>query len=249
MGEFAALLVILGAAFGSAGLAWLVQQFVRAERRRHHHEVGGAVFAQLGVVFAVLLAFVFSEAWTEYNTANATIDAECGDLYGAAILAGTLPAPEAAAMQAAIADYLRLVVGDEWPAMADGTASHAAADSFRSLLQRAARLDAATPRGDILSMLGDAHRQRQTRLFQMTLSVPGILWSLLLLFSAVLIVFVLLAGAEGTVAQMVFTGLFAGTIAAVLVVVRMLDLPFQGALRLPPADFQATLASVLALGG
>lgn len=249
MSEFAALLVILGAALGSAGLAWLVQRRVRAERRRHHHEVGGAVFAQLGVVFAVLLAFVFSEAWTEYNTADAAINAECGDLYGAAILSGTLPAPEATAMQAAIADYLRLVVSDEWPVMAEGKASQAAADSFRRLFQRAARLDPAAPRGDILSMLGDAHGQRETRLYQMTLTVPGILWSLLLLFSAVLVVFVLLAGAEGAVAQMVFTGLFAGTITAVLVVVHMLDRPFRGALRLPPADFQATLASVLALGG
>ena len=47
---------------------------------------------------------------------------------------------------------------------------------------------------------------------------------------------------------MAFTGLFAGTVAALLVIVRMFNYPFQGALRLPPADSQATLAKVLALG-
>lgn len=60
-------------------------------------------------------------------------------------------------------------------------------------------------------------------------------------------VFVLFSAAEGLVAQMAFAGLFAGTLASVLVVVRMLDYPFQGALSLPSADCQATLAKVLAL--
>ena len=249
MGEFAATLVILGVTFSSAGLAWLVRLRVRTEMRRQHHEVGTAVFLQLGVVFAVLLAFVFSEVWTEYNTAAAAINAECGDLNGAAILAGTLPAAEAAALQAAITGYLRLVVGDEWPTMANGKLSETAAASFRGLYQLAARLEAASPRGEILSLLSNAHRQRETRLFQMTLGVPAILWLLLLLFSAVLIGFVLFSAAEGIAAQMAFTGLFAGTITATLVVVAMLDYPFQGALALPPTDFQATLARVLALTG
>jgi len=248
LGEFAATLVIIGMALSSAGLAWLVRLWVRAEARRRHHEVGAAVFLQLGVVFAVLLAFVFSEVWTEYNTA-AAINAECSDLHGAAILAGTLAAAETATLDAAIAGYLRLVIDDEWSTMADGKSSQAAAASFRRLYQQTARLEAVPPGGEILSLLSDAHRQRETRLFQMTLGVPAVLWLLLLLFSAVLVVFVLFSAAEGLVAQMAFAGLFAGTIASVLVVVRMLDYPFQGALGLPSADFQATLAKVLALGG
>jgi len=247
LGEFAATLVIIGMALSSAGLAWLVRLWVRAEARRRYYGVGAAVFLQLGVVFAVLLAFVFSEVWTEYNTAAAAINAECSDLHGAVILAGTLAAAETATLDAAIAGYLRLVIDDEWSAMADGKLSQAAAASFRRLYQQTARLEAVPPGGEILSLLSDAHRQRETRLFQMTLGVPAVLWLLLLLFSAVLVVFVLFSAAEGLVAQMAFAGLFAGTIASVLVVVRMLDYPFQGALGLPSADFQATLAKVLAL--
>src|SRR4029077_19234369 len=43
----------------------------------HYHEVGYAVFLQLGVIFAVLLAFVFNGVWSDYNTASRAIDSEC----------------------------------------------------------------------------------------------------------------------------------------------------------------------------
>lgn len=46
------------AAFSTA----LIHRRVENDLRRLHHDVGSVVFLQLGVVFAVLLAFVFSEA-------------------------------------------------------------------------------------------------------------------------------------------------------------------------------------------
>ncbi len=127
--------------------------------------------------------------------------------------------------------------------------SSSSSASFLRLYQQAARLQPAAAASEILSLVSDAHRQRETRLFRMTLRVPAILWLLLLLFSAVLVVFVLFSAAESVAVQMAFAGLFAGTIAAALVVVWMLDAPFEGALALPSADFQATLTKVLALGG
>lgn len=254
MSEAAAILSILAAGAGGAALSWLIRRLVRLEVRRRHHDVGSAVFLQLGVIFAVLLAFIFSEVWTEYNTAAAAINGECGALHGATMLAATLPAPAPARIEDAAAAYLREVIGTEWPDMARGVDSRRASNAFRRLYQEAARLDPATPtaeaaRTEMLSLLAEAHAQRETRLFQMTLGVPLVMWSLLLVFSAVLVVFVAFSAVDSLVPQMAFTALFAGMVAFILVVVRMLDYPFHGALALPSADFQATLAKVLALAG
>jgi hypothetical protein len=49
--------------------------------------------------------------------------------------------------------------------------------------------------------------------------------------------------------QVLFSGLFAGCTALILVMIRMLDLPFQGALALRPDDFVATLTKVSGLVG
>src|ERR1700684_3213732 len=100
----------------------IVQGRVEIDLRRRHHDVGSVVFLQLGVVFAVLLAFVFSEAWTEYNEAAQAIDLEVSGMHGVAMLAATLPAPAASVILSAERDYLRSVVAQEWPTMASARA-------------------------------------------------------------------------------------------------------------------------------
>src|SRR5579884_994860 len=74
----------------SGALSWLIRTRVNLDALRRHHEVGSAVFLQLGVVYAVLLAFVFIQVWDQYNEAASAIDQECGALHGAAMLASTL---------------------------------------------------------------------------------------------------------------------------------------------------------------
>ena len=91
MGYGTAILIILVVGLAAAAVTLVVQKSVATDLRREHHEVGSTVFLQLGVIFAVLLAFVFSEAWTEYNEASAAIDLEVGAMHGAAMIAATLP--------------------------------------------------------------------------------------------------------------------------------------------------------------
>jgi hypothetical protein len=247
----AVLLVVLGAAL-SAGIAWLLRRLVALEVRRRHHEVGTAVFLQLGVVFAVLLAFAFNEVWGGYNNAASAINDECGSLHGVAIVASTLPEPARMAVLDGVARYLRSVVAEEWPEMAHGRSSAAARDAFVKLWQGAAGLELVragdqAAQGQIMSLLANAHQQRETRLFEMQLDVPVLLWCVLILLTLVLVAFVVFSGMEYIASQVIFSAIFGGSVVLILVVMRMLDAPFSGALALQPTDFQDTLARVLAL--
>ena len=118
MGYGTAILIILVVGLAAAAVTLVVQKAVATDLRREHHEVGSTVFLQLGVIFAVLLAFVFSEAWTEYNEASAAIDLEVGAMHGAAMIVATLPAPFAKAILSKQKAYLDSVVQAEWPVMA-----------------------------------------------------------------------------------------------------------------------------------
>jgi hypothetical protein len=88
-----ALVVVTVCGTGAIALAFLVHRFIQLETRVRHHEVGTAVFLQLGVLYAVLLAFVFSEAFGQYTRAQQEVDQERAALHGAAMLASTLPIP------------------------------------------------------------------------------------------------------------------------------------------------------------
>ena len=61
--------LVLGAGLVAAVTCALLHRIVHRDTFRRYHEVGYAVFLQLGVIFAVLLAFVFNNVWSDYNVA------------------------------------------------------------------------------------------------------------------------------------------------------------------------------------
>ena len=134
----------------------------------------------------MLLAFVFNEVWTQYNTAAQSINRECGALHGAAMLANAIPNRAGRPVNERIADYGRTVVAVEWPMMAQRRRSPEAAQAFRMALDTAARVPV-TERADvamrsqIVQLLTQAHAERETRTFQISRGVPWAMWTVLIL--------------------------------------------------------------------
>jgi hypothetical protein len=253
MGYEAAFLVITAAGLAASGVTLFVQRFVEVDLRREHHEVGSTVFLQLGVIFAVLLAFVFSEAWTEYNEASAAIDLEVGALHAAAMIAATLPAPLAKTILTKEKVYLEGVTRDEWPVMAaHRTEDVATDDKIVALIQAVANLKFDNPaesdkKPELLSLLTQAHEQREVRIYQAGSGIPGVLWWVLIGFEMILIVFVVMSGLRYWASAALVSGVFAASVSSILVVARLLDYPFEGALALHPHDFVEVTNKVVGL--
>jgi hypothetical protein len=226
----------------------LVHRTVHHDRFRRYHEVGYAVFLQLGVIFAVLLAFVFNNVWSNYNVASQAIDSECGSLHGIAILSDRLPLPAKNAILNDLHVYLTTVLNQEWPDMQRRKESQAADDRFQLLWQTVETVNTDPAdnqiRGQLLSLLAAAHQSRETRLFQMTQSVPGLIWFLLIIFASTLIGCMLLFAAEASISKAVLVGVFTSSLTLALLTVRVLDFPFESALQLPSRDFNVTLAKI-----
>src|SRR5215831_7871190 len=168
--------LVFGAGLAAAFTCALLHRIVHHDTFRRYHEVGYAVFLQLGVIFAVLLAFVFNNVWSDYNVASQAIDSECASLHGIAILSDRLPLPARDAILGDLHAYLRTVLDQEWPDMRRRNHSQAAVARFQLLWQTVAtvNMDPADNqiRGQLLSLVAAAHQSRETRLFQMTQSVP-----------------------------------------------------------------------------
>ena len=251
MSYFQAFVIVAASALASAAASWLVGRFLTVEARRRHHDVGNPVFLQVGVMLAVLLAFVFSEVWGEYRSAALAINGECGALHGAAMIANALPDNDGQPVNRAIAAYAQTVVDTEWPMMLHRHRSPRAAQAFDAIVRQAVNLkvtqssESAT-QNQIISLLSQAHANRETRTFQLTQGMPPLMWFMLISISAMLVGFVVFAGADRP-AHMVFSAVFAGSMALVLVLVRMLDFPFEGALTLQDTDFVKMLGEVTIL--
>lgn len=241
MSYAAAILIVILCAAVAAAASFAVDRLVSMAARRRQYQIGAQVFQLVGVMFSVMLAFVFSEVWSEYNTAAQAIRSECGALHGAAMLSNALPDRMGRPVNEAILAYAKEVTAVEWPRMAKERRSLEAAEGLRSALDRTARLAVTSPvdvsnQGQILSLLAEAHAQRETRVFELTLGLPIAMWVVLMSLASILTAFVVLSGTEGA-GTMIFACSFSGSITAVLVLVRMLDYPFEGALALGNSDF------------
>jgi hypothetical protein len=237
MSYSAAILIVVFAGAAASLSASILDRRLTLEARRRHHEVGNQVFQLIGVMYSVLLAFVFSEVWSEYNTAAQAIDTECGALHSAATLADTLPHADARRINAAILGYTQFVLRQEWPAMREGSLGTAALVALRSPLNVATLPGRGDVRDQILGLIAQAQAARETRLFQAGLGMPLAMWTMVIVIGGILIVFVVLSGTQppGTI---ILTASFASSIAMVLVLVRMLDYPFEGALALDDSRFR-----------
>jgi uncharacterized protein YbaA (DUF1428 family) len=249
-----ALLIVVLATLASVIAAALTRSVLGLDTRQRHHEVGNPIYLQIGVVFAVLLAFVFNEVWGEYNAAAQAINGECGALHGAAMLAHDLPDGQGKSVEQAILNYANTVINVEWPALERREGSRDAVLAFQTIVEAAGHLNIADTaganiQGKIVDLLTQAHAFRETRLFQANQGLPLVIWLVLSFYAAVLVAFVLLAGVESRVAHLSFTAIFTASVVLVLLVVQLLDYPFEGALKLSNADFVRTIDNIKPLLG
>jgi hypothetical protein len=255
MGGGSAIFIVIAAGLFAAGVTLCVQKLIAVDYRQAHHEVGSTVFLQLGVIFAVLLAFVFSDAWTQYNEASAAIDLEVGAMHGAAMIAATLPPPAAKEILTKEKAYLESVVNDEWRTMARHRSEDVRTDlKLQALIQAAANLRFDDPgerdkKPEILSLFAQAHAQREMRIYQADSGIPRPLWIVLIGFELILVTFVVLSGLRYWTSAALVAGIFTGAITSILVVARLLDYPFEGALALRSTDFVDVVGKVARLLG
>jgi hypothetical protein len=251
----AALIIVVVCTLMAGAVSLFVHRTVHIELRRKHNEIGTAVFLQLGVIFAVLLAFVFSEVWNQYNDAGMAVEMECSALQGAAVLASALPAALGAPILKAEQSYIQSVIRDEWPMMFKNRGEDlTVATKLTQIIQATARMrpDGAADMGtrqQLLTFLEQADSHRAERIFQIGSGVPSLLWCLLIGFGVVLATFVTMAGVDNGGALVSFSMTFAAAVAAILLLIHLLDYPFEGALALGPEPFIVALKKVALVAG
>jgi hypothetical protein len=244
-----ALLLLLLCFLVTAFVSLLISRKVSVGARRRHHEVGIAVFLQIGVIYAVLLAFVFSEVWDQFNDAGKVVDTECSDILGIAERADNIPEGARLQLRHDVMAYLTLEIGDEWPKMEHRHFSLATSTALTRIYNDIAAIPPDNPRvaaarDRMLTLVGDVHTQRAQRLFQLRSNVPPFLWGLLITDAVMLIAFVLFSGMEHTAVQIGVVGVFATFLCGILLTIHLLDFPYEGTISISDEPVRMTLEQV-----
>lgn len=227
----------------------LVRRYVTLERLAINNEIAGFKFATVGVLYAVLLAFVIIVVWEKFSAAEANVVHEAGAAENLYRLSQGLGDFTGADLRKSVAEYLKAAMEDDWPAMDKavvntGSPAKQALDVIYRLLsvvddQRNRELVA-----EIFNQLDRMTEARRSRLIAAEGAVPDVIWMVLLGGAAVTIAFTFFFGTESLWAQTTMTGLLAVLIFSELLIVIAIDRPFTGAVKVHPTALAEVLADL-----
>lgn len=224
----------------------LVRRSVELSTLESHHEVAGFILAVIGVVYAVLLAFVVIIVWQQFEDAKADANHEAvlvGNLYRDALAFGR----SGRQVRQAVERYARSVVDREWPQMAEHHRESRATDralnrvwhGYNALRPRSVAKEAIYD--EAVSGLHEATELRRTRILNSGAKLPSTLWLVLIVGALISIGFTYFFGVANFAAQALMMGALASMVGLVLFLILSLDLPYTGDVGVDPSAMQGVI--------
>lgn len=234
-------LLAFGVAVGLAiGGLLLVRRSVALSTLERHNDVAGFIIAVIGVLYAVLLAFVVVISWQNFDNASQLATSEAELVTGLYRDASAFQ-PQTAVIRRDLKTYAHSVVDDEFPAMSRHQREDRRADSALDTVWNDYR--AFTPQNqtqeafyaDSIKRLNDLQGHREDRVEAAGSTLPGQLWWVLLAGGVITIGFTYFFGVRSLGAQTLMVSALAGMISLTLFLILSLDLPFSGDLAVRPS--------------
>jgi hypothetical protein len=231
---------------GSVGLAWIGTVMLRrrttAPKDDRHNEVAGFIFATVGVLYAVLLAFTVIIVWEQYLSAESAVSQEAAALITVARDASSFPEPARGQVYDQLRAYAHFVITEEWRTMDESTLEHEESTGALSAINNIWSIYRSLPPSQVdprtTESLDNLSTQRAVRLESNVAALPDVLWFGLVLGAVVTISFGLILHMENVQLHATMTALLTGLIATSIWMILMINHPFAGDISVTTAAFQ-----------
>jgi hypothetical protein len=247
----AGIVVIGGFVLISVVIGHLVARFAPQEILSAYNDRTGVILGVMGVMYAVLLAFVAVGAWERFEQAEARTYEEANALTTAYRDAGSFAGH--GPVREMLRAYVHSVIDKEWPHMrSDEKASlydpqlEAADRAVRALPVTSPRLQVID--AEMLAAMDKALMDRESRLTLDSTGINGVMWVVLILGAFLTVAFTYLFGFEKHVMQVLMVGGLSLMIGLVLFLAVSLDYPFRGSIAVGPDAFRAALETFKSFG-
>jgi hypothetical protein len=243
---FSSVVIMVVALVVALGVQLMVHRLIEVEFRRRHNDLTGFVIAVVGVVYAVLLAFIAVVTWETYTAAETVVMNEAtdaGNLYRDTV---GLPEETARPLRASLRRYIESVIEVEWPAQHAGQAVMAGWPMLEDMQLRIATFEPQKAGQQVvqqewLRTLNDLYTARRNRLLAARGHVPAIAWWVIVLGGAVTIGCTYLFGAAQLPMQMILTAALTIILTLNVILIVQLDYPFRGTVSVATDAYEAVL--------
>ena len=242
--------IVVAVALSLAGLA-LFHKMVDKDKLREGHDVAGFVYAVVGVIYAVLLAFVVIVVWEQFRNADDIAENEAMHIGNVRQLARAFPDSVSKIITGEVNEYAQSVITREWPAMAKGHSDKQTYEYTKNLWNTFNAYRPAPAEqpyyNESLRELTSFNDARRLRIIGIDGTMPTIMWTLLIGGGIICIGFTYLFATPHKFTQYLITGLLAAMIAVTLFLIAEMNHPYKGGMSLQPNGFEFLLHGPAAL--
>jgi hypothetical protein len=237
-----ALLVVGGSLLSSFLLLFIFHRFLPVDLRSAHNDVAGFTIAIVGVIYAVLLAFIAVSAWESHGKAEEVVQIEANTVGNLYVDSMGLPPEVRFAIWRDLRDYTRAVVDVEWPSQHQGRVNLAGWEPLIALNLMLASFkptDGSTIalKSELIRTANELFQSRRNRLEAATSGIPAVMWAITLSGGALTIIFSFFFGMPDFRIHLAFSGILAVSLSLVIVLILALDRPFRGDLAISTERF------------
>lgn len=220
--------------------------FVSSQALKAHHDVAAVVFANLGVLYSVLLGFTVVNVQQRFDKVKETTQIEASYLTDLYRDAEVFKPADKDKIRERLINYSKSVVEIEWPQMASSTAAEYTSDYLSNLWAAYYEVETSTHKQEqwysiSINKLNLLVNARLARLLGSHESLGSEMWAMLISGAIALAGFICFFGLESTVSHLLLTAVIASTTGFLLFLIYSLDTVFSGNVSLPPEAMEAFL--------
>lgn len=247
----AAILIIGGSIVLSILGLLAFHRYAHLKRFAGENEIAGFLYAVVGVVYGILLAFVVFAVYNRFDAVDTAVTTEAADMVAVFRDTQFLPPRLQPAAQADLVSYAHEVMDKEW-ADHGSLVPHVTPDPLNSIWSVYVQVHPTTPWQIALQQNANQHlyeleRQRHLRHLSGESTLPDVFWIVLILGAILTVGFLYFFRIEDIRVQAAMTGIVACLIGSVLFLVVALNDPFTGQVHVSKYPFQHALLQFHAL--
>jgi hypothetical protein len=234
-------IVIFGACYLMSAIVFLI--VTTLARRPIGNSLRGfsaGMLSPLGVIFGLLVAFIAAQVWNDVEHARVAVDREANSLRSVVLLSAAFPGEAEAHLRAMVRTHIEDAVSQEWPRMADQSATlRDTSPALSAALQTAIALDAKTPgqvtaQRDLVARLEDALEARRQRIIFSRSNVNWVKWICVFAQALFVIIGIAFVHFDSKGASAVAIAIFTTGFADSVLLIASHDCPFTGQISIKP---------------
>ena len=243
------IMVVLYVGVSIAGLL-IIRKLYPHYKCKLHNDIAGFIFATLGVIYAVLLAFIVVITWQDFDKAQDVTVNEANCIAALYRDATPFPAEFRAELKNKLTNYVRDIINEEWQMMGTGQRSASVQNIQEELWKLYGGFQPKNETQKIflaesVKKLNQAAEMRRQRIVYASTGINPLLYFVLFAGSFITIAFTMLFGTENIIPHLIMVSLLAAMISITLFTVIAMDYPFTGDISIKPDVFINMLSSLM----